>query len=260
MVNFWRWLSDRHGRPRRMLTWMFEGTVIRLWACLHDIVQVRSSVLTELCQGLSHTRMGFQAFVLERYFTVQLYYSVVPRPTLPSLIGRKGSSPLRSRNCHRPIHVIMHVQPGAMKMVLWRHWMHVTHVHPVTSENQFRCTRLYVYWKERVTLILFVKVLAHGRHPFSNHDNKHTFCNDGLYFGHVSFLSGFFEFCRKSRPRLRLLGVHLRSPAKKKVIHVRGVFRIGFRDSGNPSKKKKKKTIAWRRAPRPAPARILKVM
>ena len=150
---------------------------------------------------------------------ISLYYSVVPRPTLPSLIGRKGSSPLRSWNCHRPIHVIMHVQPGAMKMVLWRHWMHVTHVHPVTSENQYRYTRLYVYWKERVTLILFVKVLAHGRHPFSNHDNKHTFCNDGLYFGHVSFLSGFFEICRRGRPRLRLLSVPVGSPAKKKVMH-----------------------------------------
>ena len=39
------------------------------------------------------------------------------------------------------------VQPGAVK---WSsdvmHWMHihVTQVHPVMSENQFHCTRLYV--------------------------------------------------------------------------------------------------------------------
>ena len=35
------------------------------------------------------------------------------------------------------------VQPGAVKLVLWRHWTHVTQVHPVTAESQFRCTRLY---------------------------------------------------------------------------------------------------------------------
>ena len=36
-----------------------------------------------------------------------------------------------------------HVQPGAVKLVLWRHWMHAAQVHPVTAENQFHCTRLY---------------------------------------------------------------------------------------------------------------------
>ena len=35
------------------------------------------------------------------------------------------------------------VQPGAVKLVLWHHWMLHTQVHPVTSENQFHCTRLY---------------------------------------------------------------------------------------------------------------------
>ena len=35
------------------------------------------------------------------------------------------------------------VQPCAMKLVLWRHWMHEIQVHPATSENQFHCTRLY---------------------------------------------------------------------------------------------------------------------
>ena len=37
------------------------------------------------------------------------------------------------------------VQPGAVKLVLWRHCMHEIQVHPVTSENQFHCTRLYMY-------------------------------------------------------------------------------------------------------------------
>ena len=30
-----------------------------------------------------------------------------------------------------------------MKVILGRHWMHVTQVHPVTSENHFHCTGLY---------------------------------------------------------------------------------------------------------------------
>ena len=36
------------------------------------------------------------------------------------------------------------IQPGAVKLVLWRHWMHATQVHPVMSENHFHCTRLCV--------------------------------------------------------------------------------------------------------------------
>ena len=47
----------------------------------------------------------------------------------------------------------MYVQPGAVKLVLWRHLMHEIQVHSVMPENQFHCTRLYVYdiksfWKE----------------------------------------------------------------------------------------------------------------
>ena len=51
-----------------------------------------------------------------------------------------------------------------MKWVFWCHWMHVTQVHPVTSENQFHCTRLYVRW---CYMHLFV--------PLSlTHTNTHT--------------------------------------------------------------------------------------
>ena len=37
---------------------------------------------------------------------------------------------------------VCYVQPGAMKLVPWRHYMH-RYMHPVMSENQFHCTRLY---------------------------------------------------------------------------------------------------------------------
>ena len=36
----------------------------------------------------------------------------------------------------------MLVQPGGVKLVLCSHWMHLSCMHPVTSENQFHCTRL----------------------------------------------------------------------------------------------------------------------
>ena len=32
------------------------------------------------------------------------------------------------------------VQPGAVKLVLWRHWMYLSDKPSVTSENQFHCT------------------------------------------------------------------------------------------------------------------------
>ena len=38
---------------------------------------------------------------------------------------------------------IAYIQPGAVKLVLWRHWMHLSFMHPVTSKNQFHCTKLY---------------------------------------------------------------------------------------------------------------------
>ena len=40
-----------------------------------------------------------------------------------------------------------YIQLGAMKLVLWRHWMHATQVHLVTAENQFHCIKLYLKTK-----------------------------------------------------------------------------------------------------------------
>ena len=54
------------------------------------------------------------------------------------------------------------IQPGAVKLVLWRHLMHLTQVHPVTSENQFHCTRLclllLVWWPLVVSLCVHLCV------------------------------------------------------------------------------------------------------
>ena len=39
--------------------------------------------------------------------------------------------------------LVLHVQRGVVKLVLWRHWMHLSCMHPVTPENQFHSTKLY---------------------------------------------------------------------------------------------------------------------
>ena len=52
--------------------------------------------------------------------------------------GREGGEGIRTHHYSQST-----IQPGAVKMVLWRHWMHLNFMHPVTSENQFHCTRLY---------------------------------------------------------------------------------------------------------------------
>ena len=53
------------------------------------------------------------------------------------LSGRKGT---RQKKMHSQRE--KEIQPGAVKLVLWRQWMHATQVHLVTAENQFHCTRL----------------------------------------------------------------------------------------------------------------------
>ena len=59
-----------------------------------------------------------------------------------------------------------HVRPGAMKLVLWRHWMHLNYKHSLTSENQFHCTRLYIHNITKST------IWTHGR--FSCHFECHA--------------------------------------------------------------------------------------
>ena len=56
--------------------------------------------------------------------------------------GGLGWAEEGSENIYTSTHK-SYVQPGAVKLVLWRQWMHEIQVHPVTPENQFHCTRLY---------------------------------------------------------------------------------------------------------------------
>ena len=64
------------------------------------------------------------------------------------------------------------IQPGAVKLVLWRHWMLLSCMHQVTSQNHFHCTRLYS-WKVHpiplpllssflLLLLLLLLSFAHG--------------------------------------------------------------------------------------------------
>ena len=64
--------------------------------------------------------------------------------------------------------VVKWIQPGAVKLVLWHHWRHVTQVHPVTSESQFHCTRLYnrEVNKTRETRRVWVRPMSLAKHSW----------------------------------------------------------------------------------------------
>ena len=37
------------------------------------------------------------------------------------------------------------IHPGAVKLVLWRSWIHLSYMHPVTSDRQFHCARPVIH-------------------------------------------------------------------------------------------------------------------
>ena len=45
-----------------------------------------------------------------------------------------------------PVAKDVHIQPGAVKLVLCGHWIHLSYMHAVTSEDQFHCTRLNILY------------------------------------------------------------------------------------------------------------------
>ena len=123
-----------------------ETTITQNFVCCNERYPVASNDNSE----------GFQQPLSGKPSSIFIHHwrrCPVPRCTLvvcshgyvPTCWGRPGSvewigvaSPLFF--CSLPP---TSIQPCALKLVLWRHWMHVTQVHPVTSENQFYCTRLY---------------------------------------------------------------------------------------------------------------------
>ena len=82
----------------------------------------------------------------------------LPTLFLPSLFGLWSPEKLCSMAGYITVTIIVSlrwftmlnvlVQPGAVKLVLWRHGMHVIQVHPVTAEDQFHCTRLYIHYHQ----------------------------------------------------------------------------------------------------------------
>ena len=87
-------------------------------------------------------------------YSVKKGRSAMCRLLPPSLIWKKTNCALYGGQ--RPhawrLLLCMYSHDGAVKLVLWRHWMHGTQVHPVTAENQFHYTRLHfgnysVLWK-----------------------------------------------------------------------------------------------------------------
>ena len=95
---------------------------------------------------------------------------------LPSLLFQNLSSKIQDLAIVTDIaQKVSYIQPGAVKLVLWRHWMHVTQVHPVTAENQLHYTRLYMQtdWQSN-SLLLFSPTKIEELTAGSNEKKKHS--------------------------------------------------------------------------------------
>ena len=109
LVNFRRRLSNRHGRPRRMLIWTFEGNTDWTVSTSTWFAQVGSSVLIELGQiagSAKCMRGGGLTWVQQYYSTLkessrQRARSAMSWKTLEARrFGAAGSSPDFSRVFH----------------------------------------------------------------------------------------------------------------------------------------------------------------
>ena len=60
------------------------------------------------------------------------------------------------------------VQTGAVKFFHWHHWMCVTQVHPVMSENAIHCTRLYIRTRA------YTHIRIHRQRHTRTHTHTHT--------------------------------------------------------------------------------------
>ena len=75
-----------------------------------------------------------------------------PTPALHQELVRSQKEIMSSTECI----CLCNVQPGAVKLVLCGHRMHLSCMHPVTSEDQFHCTRLYCNSRRFRTHSIFV--------------------------------------------------------------------------------------------------------
>ena len=90
-------------------------------------------VVYEPWNGKTHTNETFNDCRLIFHKYLEKIVSITPAATVVPL------KILRVKIC-------AFLQAGAVKLVLWRHWMHLSYMHPLTSEKQFHCTRLYMLW------------------------------------------------------------------------------------------------------------------
>ena len=98
-------------------------------------------------------------------------------------------------NCHKPSAFAFiskvpgiakygygYVQSGAVKLVLWCHWIHLNFMHQVMLETQFYCTRLYWWYVKsirnlkvpRCKIFHIVETGTHERSPtVKSNSQKH---------------------------------------------------------------------------------------
>ena len=64
------------------------------------------------------------------------------------------------------------IQPGAVKSLHWCYWVHLSYMHPVTSENQFHDTRLYAV--RMVHTCTTFRTLLYVRTHIHTQTHRHT--------------------------------------------------------------------------------------
>ena len=91
----------------------------------------------------------------------------------PNLLFETHPKSISTQRRPEERHELKHtdIQPGAVKLVLWRHWMHLNFMHPVMSENQFHCTRRYT--GKPTQPHKHTPVREHGTHTHT-HTHAHT--------------------------------------------------------------------------------------
>ena len=106
---------------------------------VYFVLLAESTKISSIRKPCTYTSVCDTAFKVRKFIAYEnsrtLEYEIFTRTKISAITVY--------RRVPMPFCILLCIEPGAVKLVLWRHWMHVAQVHPVTSENQFHCTILY---------------------------------------------------------------------------------------------------------------------
>ena len=118
------------------------------WLKLFTFLEARARCIVKT---RSRRLFGFPLPLL-LFFQKSSFFGSVHHPPYATI-------PAAVLHCRNTQTVYTEVQPGAVKLVLWRHSEYLNFMRQVTSENQFLCTRLYSLYFIFVFFSLLFSVL-----------------------------------------------------------------------------------------------------